>query len=673
MYEWTPARGPATTPSGGALSIHAGRAVMTIKTLLPTILALAISSCLLAACGGGGGGGMVRSEATNPPPPPPPPQTGACPSPITADCVVDVASGSEQMTGGRDSDHALVKRGDGELDLLSQPNMYSGPPTVEFRFGGGTTVEAGILYVGPSASLNSDVVVQGAGYFDLLGDMTGSATNHGNMLLWGTVTGNVVNDGTLTPGEPPARIVGNFSQTAAGTLDYIVGAPSGGYVSVTGRADIDGTLRLVRGYDWDTGYYPLPAAPVSLKVLHADGGVFGQFAKWTMSDLFITGDLRYAGDDVFFDATAISAAQAMAAARAGDAVTLGAARNFDAALNHAGGFAQQPVNALTGTQRQFLASAALIQRLQNYPQAIRTFDSLSGHGYIAAADALLLQAAMPSQGLLERVGNLRPGSTAGAWSARPMTFATGAGAFSEQRSGFDQWLGDGLLMGGSVGWSDGNLSFDRSGGSARDRSPQWDFYLRRNGANDSYVLGNVGYSQHDFDFSRQIDLGVRKQGAFSTRALEVEHAWVEAGRDFRIFNSHVAPFAALSYAAMRGAGFTERGDTGFELAAQPSFHQRTNAALGLRLGKYWGSDKSRWTQLNLSGGFLHLLGARDDAYATFTGAPDVTFALAGMPRQRNTGWLQMSLGTGGENWAWLLSYDRQADAEAASVGMQFRF
>jgi len=54
-------------------------------------------------------------------------------------------------------------------------------------------------------------------------------------------------------------------------------------------------------------------------------------------------------------------------------------------------------------------------------------------------------------------------------------------------------------------------------------------------------------------------------------------------------------------------------------------------------------------------------------------SPDVTFALAGLPRQRNTGWLQMGLGTGDENWAWLLGYDRQAQAEAASVGMQFRF
>lgn len=645
---------------------------MNTKTSWPTALAFAISACLLGGCGGGSN---VRTESAITPAGdlPPPPQAGACPSPITADCVVEVASGNQQMTGGRDSDHALVKRGDGELDLLSRPDQYAGPATVEFRFGGGTTVEAGILYIGASASLHSDVVVQGPGYFDLLGDMTGSATNHGDMLLWGTVTGNVINDGTLTPGDPPSQIAGNFSQTAAGTLDYIVGAPSGGYLSVTGRADIDGTLRLVRGYDWDTGYYPLPAAPVSLKVLHADGGVFGQFANWTASDLFITGDLRYAANDVFFDATAISAAQAMAAARAGDALTQGTAGRFDAALGSVGRIAWTPGTTLTTAQRQFLASAASIQRIQDYAQAVRTFDSLSGYGHAAVADALLQQAALPAPGLVNHVGGLRSGTKAGAWTASSSLLASGAGAFSDQRAGFDQWLGERWLVGASVGWSDGNLQFDRAGGYVRDQAPQWDVYFRRNGAGGSFVLGDIGYSQHQLSLDRRIDFGTAMSSARVVRNMDVTHAYVEAGRDFRIAGARLTPFAGLSYAALRAGSFAERGDTGFELVAQPSSHERINAVAGLRLGQSWRLDDRRSMQLNFGAGYLQLLDARDDAYAAFSGAPDVTFALAGLPRQRVAGWEQLSLGTGGDNWAWRLSYDRQAGAEAASVGMQLRF
>lgn len=657
---------------------------MNIRTLMPTALALLVSACLLSACGGGGGvNGMVRGESVDPPPPPPPVGESAepCPAPITADCVVDLQvhggqSGNQDLTGGRESDHALIKRGGGELTLISESGTF-GPPVVDYRFSGGTTVEAGTLRVASSASLHSDVAVQTAGTLNVQGTVTGDVTNDGNLFLWDVVAGDVSNHGVLTPGASiygdavPARVDGNFTQTSAGTLDVVIGATSGGFLSVTGRADLDGTLRLVTyGDDW--GPYPLPATPLSLKVLHADGGVSGKFAQWTSPGLFVTGAPRYLANDVYFDASAISAATAMATALAGDAVTLSAARDFDAALGGSVGLAPSPGKALNDPQRRFLESAAMIQRLQDYGQAVRTFDSLSGNGYVAAADELLQQAAMPAQSLVARIGSLQPGSAAGAWSARTTTVATTAGAFSEQRSGFDQWLG-GVLMGGSVGWSDGSLKFDHSGGSARDRSPQWDFYLLHTGTNDSYVLGDVGCSHHELNFGRQIDLGARKQSVFAIRTLDVQHAWLEAGREFRILQGRLTPFAAFSYAATRGSGFTEQGSTGFELAAQPALYQRTNAAAGLRLERFWGSGKGRWTQLDLSGGFLHLLAAHDDAYAAFTGAPDVTFALAGLPHQRNIGWLQVSLGTGGENWAWLVNYDRQAKAEAASVGMQFRF
>ena len=44
-----------------------------------------------------------------------------------------------------------------------------------------------------------------------------------------------------------------------------------------------------------------------------------------------------------------------------------------------------------------------------------------------------------------------------------------------------------------------------------------------------------------------------------------------------------------------------------------------------------------------------------------------------MPQQRNSGWLQLSLGTGDEHWAWLLNYDRQASVEALSLGVKLGF
>ncbi|HKT42705.1 MAG TPA: autotransporter domain-containing protein [Rhodanobacteraceae bacterium] len=651
----------------------------TNRTL--SILYVAIASGLLAACGGGGSVRAVTPASAPPDPPPPPSSAPAepCPSPVTADCTVDVPQ-DQDMTGGRQSDHALIKRGDGRLTLISRSNTF-GPPVVDYRFSGGTTVEAGALRVASSASLHSNVTVQAAGSLTLDGDMTGDVTNHGNALIRGTVSGNAFNDGALTPGSynssgsvVPARIEGNFTQASGGTLDAVIGATTGGYLSVTGRADIDGTLRLIP-YTDDWGPYPLPAAPLSLKVLHADGGVFGQFAQWTSPGLFITGAPRYVPNDVYFDITAISAAQAMSAARAVrvDPLTLGAAAHFDAALGDAGRWATMPRGSLTAAQRQFLASAGAIQRLQDYDKAIRSFDSLSGHGYADAADSLLQQAALPAPELMARVANLHAGSRPGSWSAGSTMLASGAGAFRGERAGFDQWFGDHTLLGYSFGWSDGSLRFDRSGGAARDQSPQWDVYVQRNLDGDAYVFGDIGYSRHQLDFNRPIDLGIARYAAGARNSFDTMHTYIEAGRGFRLGQSRLTPFGAVSYAILHGAGFTEQGSTGFELIAQQSMQQRLSAAAGFRLASEWRAGGNRWTRFNLTAGYLQLLQARDGARAAFTGAPDMTFVLDGVQGHRNTGWLQMNLATGNEHWNWLLSYDRQASDEALSLGAKFDF
>lgn len=634
---------------------------MTTRKLLATAVLLALSSCLLTACGGGGSSEMVRPEAI--PAPPVNPATGPCSTSGSGDCIVttDNSSGAATvMGGGRQSDHGLIVQGDGYLYL--DPGDY--------RFSGGTTVtEDASLGLDSRTTLSSDVHVTGTGSSD---------SGQASLYLAGAVVGDVANDGIVTPGSSvsgeamPARIEGNFSQSANGTLAVVIGATTGGFLTITGRADLAGTLQLVQFWDWDSGYAPLPGAPLSLKVLHADGGVAGEFAQWTAPDLFVTGAPRYLANDVYFDVTALSAAQVMGAVTA-QSVTVRSAGNFDAAIANASSWANTTHAPLTATQRQFLASVGMIQRLQDYGQATRTFNSLSGHGYGDAADALLQQAALPAPELMARVGSLHAGSMAGSWSAPTAMLASGAGAFSGARAGFDQWLGERTLAGTSFSLSDGSLRFGRSGGNARDRSPQWDAYLRHNFGDHGYVFGDVGYSRHQLEFNRQIDLGSTRQIAGAQNSFDLTHAYLETGRDFRFGQARLTPFGALSYAMLQGAGFSEQGNTGFELIAQPFAHQRINALAGVRLGADWRSRSGRWTKLNLTAGYRQLLLARDDARAAFTGTPDVTFALAGAPGQRNAGWLQLNVATGGERWAWLLSYDRQASAEAASAGMQFTF
>ncbi|HKV64974.1 MAG TPA: autotransporter domain-containing protein [Rhodanobacteraceae bacterium] len=660
---------------------------MTTTTKTLSILFVAIANGLLAGCGGGGSSVRAVPESAPPDPPPPPSSAPAepCPPPVTGDCVADVPSsaGNQDMTGGRSSDHALIKRGDGQLTLASHSSNDDLPPTVDFRFGGGTTIENGALRVWSNATLHSDVVVQTAGTLQSFGTITGSLDNHGYTLMWDKVVGDVANDGVLEPGSSiygdvvPARVEGNLRQTPNGTLIAVIGvgaslgALTGGFLTVTGRADIDGTLRLVQYAD-DFGPYPLPGAPLSLQVLHADGGVFGQFAQWTSPGLFVTGAPRYLANDVYFDITAISAATTMAAAKA-DALTVRSAAHFDAALDNAGKWANRPDASFSATQRQFLASVGAVQHLQDYGQATRTLDSLSGQGYAAATDTLLRQASLPNADLMARMDSLHPGSRLGAWSGQSTLLASGAGAFNDQRAGFDQWLDDRTLFGSSFAWSDGSLRFDRSGGVARDQSPQWDVYVQRLGRDDTYLFGDIGYSRHELRADRQIDLGIGQRSVRARQDLDLLRSYFEAGRNFHIGGGRLTLFGAVSHVMLHGAGFIEQGATGFELAVQPSTYQRASATAGLRIGQDWHTNSGRWTSVNLAAGYLQTLRARDDAQAAFTGTPDVRFALDGMQQGRNTGWLHLNLGTGNEHWTWLLSYDRQASDEALSLGAKLGF
>jgi len=253
----------------------------------------------LAGCGGGGDDSTGANRALAQTPAQTPAQEPCLP-PVTADCVIEAASRTYtlHMVGGRQSDYALRVR-EGTLELVP-PNSSAG--AVDFRFSGGTTIEGDtMLKVDYRSNLHSDVVVQPAGRLE----------------LGGALVGNVVNDGVLTPRSSIyqedaqttlAHIDGALSQSPASTLDAVIGATSGGFVSIAGHADIDGTLRLTQ-YTDDWGPYPLPTAPVSIHVLHADGGVFGRFATWTSPGLLITGNLRYLDSDIFLDVTSISAAK----------------------------------------------------------------------------------------------------------------------------------------------------------------------------------------------------------------------------------------------------------------------------------------------------------------------------------------------------------------------------
>lgn len=641
--------------------------------LARNLLFAACACPLLLMAGCGGGGGVVRSDPPSAVAPPPPVQE-QCPAPVTADCVPSSANGVV-MRGGRQSDYALVARGL-VLDLAAGT----------YRFGGGTSVEGSVLRLQHDAELQSDVKVHADGQLDVAGrivgnidndgevlifrTVTGNIENDGRLLLYGTVVGNVANQGLLAI-EPylaqsyPYRIYGDYLQSASGRLVVTIppdGASAPLYVG--GRADLDGTLALT-AYTDDWGPYPLPATPLSLHVLHADGGVFGRFAQWE-STLFIEGGLRYGGNDVWFDFTRISVQEAMAAAATADALTLASAANLDAALARADAFALASAATLDAGQRRFLASAASLLHSRDIARAVRSLDSLSGHAHASTRDMLHDQAATAAAHFDARLARLPQGMPAGAWSA-PLVSGHAGLSMDGETGGFDQWLTPRLLVGGSIGNGRARLAFDRMGGTARGEAPMASVHMHYRG-NAWHATGLVGAGRTALQVERPIDLGAAGTHLASSRRT-IDQAFLHAGlgRGFDAGRGQLTPFVAVDYTSLRSDGFTEHGDTGFELVAQSARNGQLSATAGARYARDWRFGDSRWLHVDLDVRYQHRIAEDGDPLlAAFAGTPVATFDLLSLSRPpAGAGLVNLGLRGGlGNRWSWSLDYARRLDGEA---------
>lgn len=633
------------------------------------VLPCALAYALLAACGSGGGGsGMVRSDpvVTDPQPVATPPSD--CPNPQVSDCVVVVPYANDHsITGGRSSDHALRIRGDGGTTKLE-----SG----DYRFAGGTYVEsAAALRVQLDATLRSDIAVAAPGHLYVWGGVEGDVANDGTATLGGTVTGNWTNDGSLLvstySGDPVPRISGAFVQGPTGTLAVEIGGESKDPLVVEGVAQLDGTLEI-RPFVWWWGEASIPVAPYTHHVLTAGGGVSGTFDAWTSPSLFITGNVRYAANDVWFDASRISA-QAVMQGAAGDAMTVNAARAYDRILAVTDAMPRD-VSQLDDAQRRFLLSAATIQRIGDLAQAVRTFDSISGHGHLAAMDAQLQHALQSAPRIGAHAGRV-PLHASGAWSASPDVSSVRGASFAQgQAFGYDAWIGERLLLGGRVETTDSVMAVDREGGVARGRAPAVHFSLHRVGDNGWHTTGLLGASRQTMRLERPIDLGAARGAAMSERNTDLAYAWVETARDIRTDAGTITPFASLGYAAMHGDAFVEHGNTGFELAGLPSRYERLQGDAGVRYAKGWRWGNDGWTRLGLGARWRHAFYANDTLQVAFTGAPQVMFDVAGMPTARTDRLWELDFTGGmGDRWSWTMRYEDGADDRALSLGMALGF
>lgn len=647
--------------------------------LVVSRLALGMAVVLLGACGGDGG--YVRSDpppTTSPPPPPPPPPPAPAPRTLTLPAappaatapavpalnesgplVKLVAMGSYDAIQNFRTDGSLTKTGEGSLAVLDS------------RFDAGVHVQEGLLY---SARLYGDVTVdEGAG-----------------LQLVDNIIGDVHVDGDFEPAYDSfygdyydsfgADIFGDYSQSSTATMRVKLGIEEGAVatplMSVSGTATLAGTLDI---YDGTTYVSSLTTGYLEW-ILHAYGGVIGTFDTVRLpTTLFVTGEVHYTPNDVYFLATRISTSAAMANAGVGDAMTLSSATHVDDAFALADDFSLLPHAQLDIAQQRFLASAAAVQRIGDYAQAAATFDSLSGQAHASAQDMLLDQATPPAQ-LHARLDRLRPG-IAGAWSQH---YRSPAGTLGDASSGadiagYDQWLGERLLFGGSVQRGKLQASFDRENARARSPGQTANAYLHYRGDDGLYVTGLAGAGRMRLGMDRTLDLAdAGRHVAHSERVFDTALLRVEAGRHVSLGEGRLTPFAALDHASLHGDGFVESGDTGFELQASPLRQQRTTAEAGARYARLWRADGGkRWMQFDLSGRYRKQLAIDGDPLrAAFVGAPQSVFDIDDPSRPDGYGLLTLNLRGGSGRATWFLDYDRRfggSQADAWWAGWRFAF
>ncbi|MBO9716650.1 MAG: autotransporter domain-containing protein [Pseudoxanthomonas sp.] len=624
-----------------------------------TTLALCVAALLVSGCSSGGGAKPTAAAAAPPPPTttPPPGAFNPCPAPVASDCTVALGKDQWVKLPETASSHALVVSGTGRLGMVG-----------EYRFDGGTRIEGGGLLVGSAPSegssltrLQSDVTVEAAGELMVVGTVQGDVTNRGMVILFEKIQGDVENAGTLRVAAAAygnqVRIGGNFSQGATGVLAFAL-SPAGWDspvpLTVDGRADLAGTLQLETTNDaW--GPYPLPAARAH-RIIHATGGVSGQFDRWTSPGLFIEGSLRYGSNDVWFDLLRVELAATMQASQA-SGLSVASAGNIDSALTRADGYAGIPPPSLDLAQRQFLASASSLLWMQDRAQAERALGSLAGHAHAAMGGVLHGQVAAAAARDDARLSTLAYSPQPSAWS-EPTLYTANGQSFAGASSGFALWLSPRLLVGGSIGDSRGSLHFDRLGGEGQAESPAAGLHAHYRGEG-WHLTGAVGAQHPTLRLQRPIELGAAGTHlALSQRGFEQAFVHGEVGGDRALAGGRLSPFAAVDYTRLRSDGFAEWGTTGFELVGAAGTRARLSGSVGARYARDWAVRGST-IRLDLDARYHRLLAEDSDApIAAFRGVPDVRFEL---PSEQQDGFAEVRLGLGGilgRHWNWSMDYSR---------------
>jgi len=457
------------------------------------------------------------------------------------------------------------------------------------------------------------LTMQGVGSLRLAGNNTFAGLTDvrgGNLILSGSVSGNVFNAATFT--SVGGRIGGSYQATANSTTAVVVGRE----FVIGGTATLAGTLRLLAPTDLQ---YQVREAE---RILRA-GAIAGTFSTVTVaSDFFYNATLTYNSTDVIANLIRKSAA-VKAIEMGATAGVIAGARRMDALLDY----------LWTGQGDPALRAAAFgIAATPDEASAMGSLTSLVGEVHGTVRTMAIEQAQGDAAVLADRAFDLRRASEgAAAWAqvvGRNGSLKSDGFADAELQSGglmvgADTAVGSNLRIGGALTSSRGTGELEGLAGTLDTRRTGVGVYALAQGES-AYASLTVGMDRLSIETERQINLGAAGLDTVtSDRRDRVQHARIEAGYEAA---QGVVPYAAIGGLRHRQGGFSEAAGGGLGLTAAADTHTLSYAEAGVRLdratasGGAWGGVLAgRWT-----------LSGRDTSYlASFSGALPVSFEAEG--------------------------------------------
>ncbi len=212
-----------------------------------------------------------------------------------------VRNGADIVLDGAAS--RLYDGNDGTVDALAgfTTNLSTGRFEVRNgrNFAVGMFDNAGTIDAGAGSTLTATTYTQTAGITEVDGTLlvAGDITlNGGTFTGSGTVAGNLLNNGSLSPGNSPGTLslTGNYTQ-AAGTLEMELGKLAWDQLLVSGSATLGGTLNVsLWAAPGDPLFAPAPGQQFDLLLAEVVAGKFGSVNLPSVAG--IVWDLQYLTD-----------------------------------------------------------------------------------------------------------------------------------------------------------------------------------------------------------------------------------------------------------------------------------------------------------------------------------------------------------------------------------------